>query len=109
MYAVVGEEFGFVGVAAVLILFCVMLLRTVRIASRASSPFASLVAFGLTAAILTHIVVNIGMTIGLMPITGIPLPFFSYGGSFMLSMWMAVGILVLVSSEGRGKADALVI
>jgi rod shape determining protein RodA len=109
IYAVVGEELGFVGVAVVLGLFCVLLLRTVRIAARASSPFASLVAFGLTAAILSHILVNIGMTIGLMPITGIPLPFFSYGGSFMLSMWLAMGILVLVSSEGRGQADGLVI
>jgi rod shape determining protein RodA len=109
IYSVVGEEFGFVGVTAVLFLFCVLLLRTVRIAARASSPFASLVAFGLTSAILTHILVNIGMTIGLMPITGIPLPFFSYGGSFMLATWMAIGILVLISAEGRGRADALVI
>jgi rod shape determining protein RodA len=54
-------------------------------------------------------VVNVGMTVGLMPITGIPLPFFSYGGSFMLACWISVGILVLVSSEGRGKADGLVI
>ncbi|MEX2181082.1 MAG: rod shape-determining protein RodA [Gemmatimonadaceae bacterium] len=109
IFPVVGEEFGFLGVSVVLALFCVLLLRTVRIAGRASSPFASLVAFGLTAAWLTHIVINIGMTIGLMPITGIPLPFFSYGGSFMLSCWMAVGILVLVSAEGRGRADGLVI
>jgi rod shape determining protein RodA len=109
IYAVVGEEFGFVGVAFVLALFCVLLLRTVRIAARASSPFASLVAFGLTAAILSHVLVNVGMTIGLMPITGIPLPFFSYGGSFMLATWMAVGVLVRISTEGRGKADGLVI
>lgn len=109
IFPVVGEELGFLGVTIALGLFCVLLLRTVRIASRASSPFASLVAFGLTAAWFTHIVVNVGMTVGLMPITGIPLPFFSYGGSFMLACWMAVGILVLVSSEGRGKADGLVI
>ena len=109
IYAIVGEEFGFVGVSVVLALFCVFLLRTVRISARASNPFASLTAFGLTAALLTHIIINVGMTIGLMPITGIPLPFFSYGGSFMLACWLAVGILVLVSSEGRGKADGLVI
>jgi rod shape determining protein RodA len=109
IFPVVGEELGFIGVTIALGLFCVLLLRTVRIASRSASPFASLVAFGLTAAWFTHIVVNVGMTVGLMPITGIPLPFFSYGGSFMLASWMAVGILVLVSSEGRGKADGLVI
>lgn len=109
IYAIVGEEFGFFGVSIVLALFCVFLLRTVRISARASTPFASLAAFGLTAALLTHIVINVGMTIGLMPITGIPLPFFSYGGSFMLACWLAVGILLLVSSEGRGQADGLVI
>jgi rod shape determining protein RodA len=109
IFPVVGEELGFIGVTVALALFCVLLLRTVRIASRASNPFASLVAFGLTAAWFTHIMVNIGMTVGLMPITGIPLPFFSYGGSFMLACWMSVGMLALISSEGRGQADGLVI
>lgn len=109
IFPVVGEELGFIGVTIVLGLFCVLLLRTVRVSSRASTPFASLVAFGLTSAWFTHIMVNIGMTVGLMPITGIPLPFFSYGGSFMLACWMGVGMLVLVSSEGRGQADGLVI
>jgi rod shape determining protein RodA len=109
IFAVLGEEFGFVGVAVVLVLFCVLLLRTTRIAARSGNPFASLVAFGLTAAFFTHILVNVGMTIGLMPITGIPLPFFSYGGSFMLTCWLSIGILALVSAEGRGKADGLVI
>lgn len=109
IYAVVGEELGFLGVATVLALFCILLLRTTRIAARSGNPFASLAAFGLTAAFFTHILVNVGMTIGLMPITGIPLPFFSYGGSFMLSCWLAIGILALVSAEGRGKADGLVI
>jgi len=109
IFPVVGEALDNHGVSIALALFCVLLLRTVRIASRASSPFASLVAFGLTAAWFTHILVNIGMTVGLMPITGIPLPFFSYGGSFMLSCWMGVGMLLLISSEGRGKADGLVI
>ncbi|WKW12352.1 rod shape-determining protein RodA [Pseudogemmatithrix spongiicola] len=109
IFSVVGEELGFVGVALALGLFCVLLLRTTRIAARSGSPFASLAAFGLTAVFFTHILVNVGMTIGLMPITGIPLPFFSYGGSFMLSCWLAIGILALVSAEGRGKADGLVI
>lgn len=109
IFAVLGEEFGFVGVAVTLVLYCVLLLRTTRIAARSGNPFASLVAFGLTAAFFTHILVNVGMTIGLMPITGIPLPFFSYGGSFMLTCWLSIGILALVSAEGRGKADGLVI
>lgn len=107
IYSVVGEELGFLGVTLALGLFCLLLLRTVRIASRAANPFASLVAFGLTAAWFTHIIVNVGMTVGLMPITGIPLPFFSYGGSFMLACWIAVGMLALISAEGRGRADKL--
>ncbi|MEY4608267.1 MAG: hypothetical protein RL625_484 [Gemmatimonadota bacterium] len=109
IFPVVAEELGFLGVLVALGLFTFLLHRTVRVAARATSPFASLVAFGLTAAWFTHIVVNIGMTVGLLPVTGIPLPFFSYGGSFMLMSWLSVGLLVLISSEGRGRADGLVI
>ena len=102
IFSVVGEELGFVGVTLALSLFLLLLLRGVRIAVRASSAFSSLVALGLTTGWLVHVVVNIGMTLNLMPITGIPLPFFSYGGSFMLASWLAVGILMRISHEGRG-------
>src|SRR5947208_15722594 len=78
--------------------------RVVRIAERANDSFSSLIAFGLLSSWLVHVLENIGMTINLMPITGIPLPFFSYGGSFMLASWLAIGILVRISSEGRGRA-----
>jgi rod shape determining protein RodA len=78
------------------------MLRAVRIAGRANDSFSSLVAFGLASSWLVHIVVNVGMTLNLMPITGIPLPFFSYGGSFMLSCWLGIGVLMRISSEGRG-------
>ncbi|MBM3885583.1 MAG: rod shape-determining protein RodA [Gemmatimonadetes bacterium] len=107
IFPVVAEEFGFLGVSIALALFAALLLRTIRVAVRSSTPFASLVAFGLTSAWFTHLMVNVGMTVGLMPITGIPLPFFSYGGSFMLASWLSVGILLLISSEGRGQADRL--
>jgi rod shape determining protein RodA len=106
---VVGEELGFLGVTIALSLFLFLLLRSVRIAARSPDPFPSMVAFGLTSAWFVHILVNIGMTLNLMPITGIPLPFFSYGGSFMLACWISVGILGRISSEGRGPADMLVI
>jgi rod shape determining protein RodA len=109
IFSVVGEELGFLGISLALGLFLVFFVRVIRISARATNPFASLVAFGLAAAWFTHVLVNVGMTIGLMPITGIPLPFFSYGGSFMLATWMGVGILALVSSEGRGRADGLVL
>jgi rod shape determining protein RodA len=109
IFAVVGEELGFIGVAIALTLFLALLLRGTRIASRATDSFSSLVAFGLISSWLVHVVVNVGMTLNLMPITGIPLPFFSYGGSFMLISWIAVGILVRISAEGRGRADRLAI
>ena len=109
IFAVVGEELGFIGVAVALTLFLVLFLRCTRIATRANDTFSSLVAFGLTASWFVHVGENVGMTLNLMPIAGIPLPFFSYGGSFMLASWVAIGILVRISGEGRGRADSLAI
>ncbi len=108
IFAVLGEELGFIGVFVALTLLTVLLLRATKIAARANDAFGGLVAFGLMASWLVHIVVNVGMTLNLMPITGIPLPFFSYGGSFMLATWLAVGILLRISGEGRGRAGARV-
>ena len=102
IFAVVGEELGFIGVMIALTLFLFLFLRVIRISERANDSFSSLVAFGLLASWFTHALENIGMTLGLMPITGIPLPFFSYGGSFMLACWLSVGVLARISSEGRG-------
>lgn len=104
IFAVVGEEMGFIGVSLALTLFLIIFLRITRIAGRANDSFSSLVAFGLMTSWFVHVLVNVGMTLNLMPITGIPLPFFSYGGSFMLSCWLAVGVLARISGEGRGKA-----
>jgi len=104
IFAVLGEEMGFIGVTIALTLFLVLFLRVTQIAGRANDSFSSLVAFGLMASWFVHVLVNVGMTLNLMPITGIPLPFFSYGGSFMLSSWLAIGILMRISGEGRGKA-----
>ena len=103
IFAVVGEELGFIGVTVALVLFLLLFLRIVRVSHRANDPFSGLVAFGLLSSMLVHVVVNVGMTLNLMPITGIPLPFFSYGGSFMLASWLAIGILMRISSEGRGQ------
>jgi len=102
IFAVVGEELGFIGVMIALALFMILFLRVIRISERANDSFSSLVAFGLLASWFTHVLENVGMTLNLMPITGIPLPFFSYGGSFMLACWLAVGVLARISSEGRG-------
>ncbi|MEX2178518.1 MAG: rod shape-determining protein RodA [Gemmatimonadaceae bacterium] len=102
IFAVLGEELGFLGVVVALALFLVLFLRIIRIAERANDSFSSLVAFGLLSSWFVHVIVNVGMTLNLMPITGIPLPFFSYGGSFMLASWLAVGALLRIAHEGRG-------
>ena len=107
IFAVVGEELGFIGVTVALGLFLWLFLRITRVAERANDSFSSLVAFGLMSGWFVHVLVNVGMTLNLMPITGIPLPFFSYGGSFMLACWLAVGILMRISGEGRGSALSL--
>lgn len=107
IFSVVGEELGFIGVSLALFLFFAFFLRITRVAQRANEPFSSLMAFGLASAFFVHVLVNVGMTLNLMPITGIPLPFFSYGGSFMLACWLSVGVLARISAEGRGRADSL--
>jgi rod shape determining protein RodA len=106
IFAVVGEELGFIGVLVALALFTFLFLRVIRIAERANDSFSSLVAFGLLASWFTHVLENVGMTLNVMPVTGIPLPFFSYGGSFMLACWLAIGVLARISSEGRGGMAA---
>lgn len=101
IFSVVGEELGFVGTALAILAFAYVLARLVRIAEDvgAEQPFAGLVLLGIFGAWLVHIFVNIGMTIGVVPITGIPLPFVSYGGTFLFMSWVAVAVAVRVANE----------
>jgi rod shape determining protein RodA len=99
IFSVVGEELGFFGTMLALTLFGFVLYRLVRMAEDAPDPFAGLVLFGIFGTWLVHIFVNVGMTIGLVPITGIPLPFVSYGGSFLLMSWLAAGVAATVMEE----------
>lgn len=101
IFAVVGEELGFIGVVVALGLFLFLFMVILRIARRATDPFASLVVFGVLGVLFTHLFENIGMTINLMPITGIPLPFFSYGGSFLLAMGIGLGLVFRVAWDSR--------
>lgn len=103
IFSVVGEELGFLGVTIALTLFLWLFFRITQISQRANDSYSSLVAFGLMTSWFVHVLVNVGMTLNLMPITGIPLPFFSYGGSFMLASWLAIGVLMRISGEGRGQ------
>jgi len=101
IFSVVGEELGFIGVVVALGLFFALLVILVRIARRSPDPFSSLVAFGVIGLFFAHIFENTGMTANVMPITGIPLPFFSYGGSFLLACYLAIGLAMRTAQEGQ--------
>ncbi len=94
IFTVVGEEFGFVGAIGLLLLFSLLLWRAFRIALLSKDPFGTYAATGIATMFAVQIFINIGMTLGIMPITGIPLPFVSYGGSSLLINCVAVGLLL---------------
>ncbi len=99
IFPLVGEEFGFIGVTIALVLFILLLHRMVELARTAGTPYGSLVAFGVATLLFSHLIINVGMTVGLMPCTGLPLPLFSYGGSFLITCYAAVGILQRINIE----------
>lgn len=103
IYAVISEEMGFIVSAFVVILFVILLARILEIAKTSKDFYGSMVCVGVFGMILAHFIENIGMTMGLMPITGIPLPFISYGGSAMLTNMIAIGLVLSVS--GRRKKN----
>jgi rod shape determining protein RodA len=108
VFSVVGEELGFVGVLVALGLFLALFLVLLRIARRATDPFSSLAVFGIVGLFFTHVFENVGMTVNLMPITGIPLPLFSYGGSFFIICALCMGLALRVAWDSRlsGYPDA---
>ena len=101
IFSVVGEEMGFVGAAAVTLLYLYLILRGLRIAHRARNRFGSLVAIGLTSIFLYHVLVNICMTVGLAPVTGLPLPLLSYGGTSLLTSFLQVGLIQNIAVRWR--------
>lgn len=94
IFSVIGEELGFMGAVFVLSLFLFVIWRALFIGTLANSRFASLLAVGLGSMLTFHVFVNVGMTIGVMPVTGLPLPFLSYGGSSLLTNALAMGLLL---------------
>lgn len=99
IFTVLAEEFGFIGAALLVFLYAVILYGGIRTMYAARDRFGFLLAVGIVAMLTFHIVINIGMTIGIMPITGIPLPFMSYGGSAILTMFAAIGVLLNIYSQ----------
>lgn len=94
IFPMVAEEWGLVGSFTVIALFLTLILRGINTAKNSKDRFGFLVALGITSMLFWHVVINIGMTSGLLPVVGVPLPFLSYGGSFLLSSLISIAILV---------------
>ena len=101
VFAVVGEEFGFLGAAIVLSLYALLIWRALRILTLAKNLYGALIAGGIVAMMMFQVFVNVGMTVGIMPITGVPLPLMSYGGSSVLVTLIALGLLQSIYAQGR--------
>lgn len=101
IFSVIAEEFGFIGGAFLILCYTILLVRMIRIARRAKDLFSALLVIGFAALFFIHVFENIGMTIGLMPVTGIPLPLISNGGTFQLLMLTGIGMTLSVASQRK--------
>ena len=106
IFAVIGETYGFVGAALVLSLYALLIWRGLHILTQAKNLYGALIAGGITLMLLFQIFVNVGMTVGIMPITGVPAPLLSYGGSSLLVTFLALGLLQSISAQAREAASA---
>jgi rod shape determining protein RodA len=104
IFCTVGEEWGFVGSFVVIFLFIALLIRLIKLAERQRSAFSRIYGYGVASILFFHVVVNIGMTIGLTPVIGIPLPFFSYGGS---SLWAFTILLFIFLKQDANRLEVL--
>jgi len=104
IFAIIGEEIGFLGASTVVFLFGVLLWRGTRIALRAPDPFGRYLAMGMTCLLVSQAAINLGMVVGILPTTGLPLPFLSFGGSSLLLSLMEVGILLNISHFAEAKS-----
>ena len=103
IFAVISEEMGFIISITIVVLFVLLISKSIHIGKTAKDNYGSLISIGVAGMFLAHFLENVGMNIGLMPITGIPLPFISYGGSAMLTNFVGLGLLLSVS--GRRKKN----
>ncbi len=101
IFAALGETYGFVGAAVVLSLYALLIWRALRILTMSKNLFGTLIAAGILAMLMFQIFVNVGMTIGIMPITGVPLPLMSYGGSSVIVTFLAIGLLQSIYIQAR--------
>ncbi|HEV3053748.1 MAG TPA: FtsW/RodA/SpoVE family cell cycle protein, partial [Solirubrobacteraceae bacterium] len=110
IFAAIGETYGFVGAALVLSLYALLIWRSLRILTMSKNMYGTLIAGGILAMLMFQVFVNVGMTLGIMPVTGVPLPLVSYGGSSVIVTFIAIGLLQSIhiqarmSSAGKGRA-----
>ena len=105
IFAVIAEESGFAGAIFVLLLFCILMYRIKKAAQSANDNFGYLLAVGIMIMFFVQILINIGMNIGIMPVTGIPLPLLSYGGSSLVTVFISLGIVVNIYLKREKNAD----
>jgi rod shape determining protein RodA len=103
VFAAVGEQYGFVGAAFVLLLYALLIWRALRVVVLSKDLYGTLVAAGIAAMLMFQVFVNVGMTIGIMPITGVTLPLMSYGGSSVITTLLAVGLLQSIYIQARAS------
>ncbi|KUO58250.1 MAG: rod shape-determining protein RodA [Gracilibacter sp. BRH_c7a] len=101
IFSVLGEEFGFIGTSILLFIFCIFIIRMIAIAAKAMNDFGMLIVSGVVTMLAFQILVNVGMSSGIMPITGLPLPFISAGGSSMWTNMLALGLVISVGIRGE--------
>jgi len=97
IFSVIGEEFGFIGASGILFIYLILILRLIKISSSIRDQFESMIIIGIATIFMFHIIINIGMTVGMAPVTGLPLPFLSYGGSSLLTNLIMVGVILNIS------------
>lgn len=105
IFCTIGEEQGFIGSSAVLVLFLILILRLIHVAERQRSPFGRVYAYCVVSYLIFHVAINIGMVIGLCPVIGIPLPFFSYGGSALWGFTILLFILLRIDASRKERRD----
>ena len=105
VFSILGEELGFVGTAGILVLFIVFAVRGIKIALRQENLFSFLLAVGIVANVFFNAIIHIGITTGMLPTTGTPLPFISYGGTSLVFTMASVGVLLNISAEKEVYRD----
>jgi rod shape determining protein RodA len=103
IFSVAGEEFGFIGSLFIVVLLLVLISRTLALAAQAHTTYERYICYGASAVLLFHTFINIGMTMKIVPVVGVPLPFMSQGGSALISFWAMLAVLESIHEKSQGE------